>query len=214
MRLGLILICIGVMLAACQPAPPTVVYVVITDTPGPPVIEPRSLAALPTDTSPPPTSTPLPLPTEAPSSTSSETFGQIQVAEQVFENGRMFWLQPYSQIWVLVLSGEGGGEWLRYTDTFDEAVDIEASDEIEPPEGFYQPRRGFGKLWRQNPDVRDALGWGITPEFGYISEYRYQTDHETAEGDSAEVLGRYEVLSLNGEAFCLDEQTERWQLGC
>lgn len=31
---------------------------------------------------------------------------------------------------------------------------------FSPPDGRQQPMRGFGKVWREHTDLRDAIGWG------------------------------------------------------
>jgi hypothetical protein len=46
-------------------------------------------------------------------------------------------------------------------------VDPESDPSIEPPPGRYQPIRGFGMVWREQPGVRDRLGWAVEPETGY-----------------------------------------------
>jgi hypothetical protein len=31
---------------------------------------------------------------------------------------------------------------------------------LTPPEpGLIDPKRGFGKVWREHPDIREAIGW-------------------------------------------------------
>lgn len=224
MRLRLV-VGIGFLLtlaAACQPSPPTVVYIVVSPTPGaaerattPP--EPTTRALSQPTASPEPTDvvpTATPAATATPNAFPTETVAQIQVAEQVFENGRMFWLQPVSEIWVMVIDEEGEGRWMRYKDTFAENDDAEIDPSIVAPEGKIQPERGFGKLWRENPDVRDALGWAITPEFGYISEYEYHPGGDVRNERFVPGPGYHIVLSLNSEAFCFMEETSTWQLGC
>jgi hypothetical protein len=65
------------------------------------------------------------------------------------------------------------GSWERFDDTWTE--DLPAQDpSIVPPEGLYQPIRGFGKLWRQNPTVRARLGWATAPEQGYEGAWQPQ----------------------------------------
>jgi len=32
------------------------------------------------------------------------------------------------------------------------------------PEGYVQPKRGFGMIWEQNGATRDRLGWGLHEE--------------------------------------------------
>ncbi|MCS7072533.1 MAG: hypothetical protein NZM00_13585, partial [Anaerolinea sp.] len=141
-----------------------------------------AIASRPTETIPPtipltPSRTPLPPAFPTPIQV------QIQVAEQVFENGRMYWLQPTGEIWVLVLTGEGRGTWSVYPDTY---VDGELLPTVAPaPQGLLIPERGFGKLWRESATVRNALGYAITPEFGYISPYEYHA------GGTVDAQGNY-----------------------
>ncbi len=137
----------------------------------------------------------------------------VQVAEQVFEGGRMFWVQPANQIWVMVVDEDAGGEWLIYEDTFDEDVDPEEDADLDVPDGSYQPVRGFGKLWRENEDVRDILGWAITPEFGYISRYEYVPGGDIVDEAYVPGPGFHVLFSLNGEAFRFNEDSGTWQLG-
>lgn len=169
----------------------------------------ESVAILPTATATPgPTSTPEP--TATPDLRPTATTGQIAVAEEVFERGRMFYIQPLDQIWVMVVSGEGEGEWSIYPDTFEEG-DAEVDPSLIPPEGMYQPERGFGKLWRENPEVREALGWGVTPEFGYNSEYRYQPGGQVVDGVYSPGPGYHVLFSLDGEAFQFNESDNTWE---
>jgi hypothetical protein len=124
-----------------------------------------------------PTITPTPLPASAtplPAIFPTNTVAQVQVAEQQFERGRMFWIRHTRQIWVMQASADNpnGGDWYCYDDTFQEG-EPEIDPNLEPPEGLLQPRRGFGKLWRDNPQLQDGLGWATTPEFELTSNYTY-----------------------------------------
>jgi hypothetical protein len=40
---------------------------------------------------------------------------------------------------------------------------------LTPPPGRYEPQRGFGKVWRDFPEVREALGWATLPEAAHIA---------------------------------------------
>ena len=111
------------LLSACQnPAP---IIVVVTATPGsettPEVTAPvgpattaEPLAAepslTPTFSTPantaPPGATAVPTNTALPPNFPTPVTAQIGMAEQLFEGGRMFWLQPTGQIWVLHVTGE------------------------------------------------------------------------------------------------------------
>jgi hypothetical protein len=164
--------------------------------------------------------TPLPPtagPTNLPPGFATPTIAQIQVAEQLFEHGRMFWIGPIDQIWVLKITSTGHGTWSVYKDTF---VDGEPENDpsLVPPDGRYQPQRGFGKLWRESPGLRDALGWGVTPEFGYVSRYEYHPGGTVdASGKYIPGPGYHILYSLAGEMFRFNEANDptqqTWQLG-
>jgi hypothetical protein len=210
-RLVLIGFAMLLLVSACQGPQPTLVVMVVTATPTtntPTATEEASAEAEADNTEvvPTPTVTVSP-PTTAVSGQPTPTISEIQVAEQVFDNGRMMWLSPTNQIWVMILGEEGSGQWKVFEDTFEEG-DPEDDPTMEVPDGKMQPTRGFGKLWRDNPDIREALGWATTPEFGYVSRYEYHPGSDNGPG--------YHILfSLYGEAFRFNESGDSdwtWQL--
>ncbi len=160
------------------------------------------------------TATPTPsiAPTPLPPNYPTPTTAQLNVAEQVFEGGRMLWIQPTHQIWVLVVTATGRGAWTVYDDTFEEG-EPEFDPAIVAPAERYQPMRGFGKLWRENPAVRQALGWATTPEFGYVSPYEYHPGGEVVEGSYIPGPGYHVLYSLYGEQFRFNESDGTWELG-
>jgi hypothetical protein len=87
-------------------------------------------------------------------------------AEQHFERGVMIWSRATDRIYVLFSDGQSPA-WQAYEDLFDEGEDPESDPTIEPPEGRYQPIRGFGMVWREQPGVRERLGWAVDTESGY-----------------------------------------------
>ncbi len=219
MRLRLILCAMFmIVLAGCQGQTEKVVLVV-TATPPPTDASASSVA---TDTTAPqvPTAvatiTVVPA-TETPSVTATidvrptATLGQIQVAEEVFEHGRMFWIQPQEQIWVMYDNGQGSGQWQVYENTYKDGEP--ASDpSIVPPDGKYQPVRGFGKLWREHPEIKDKLGFGITPEFGYVSNYEYHPGGQVdAQGKWVPGTGYHILFSLYNEKFQFNEVDGTWK---
>lgn len=127
---------------------------------------------------------PLVTPTGAPELFPTMVVADVPIAEQVFEHGRMFWIRHNRQIWVMVASPDDPqrGDWLCYYDNFEEG-EQELDPGLIPPDGLYQPRRGFGKLWRTHTDLREALGWAQTPEFELTSSYRYIAGGEVS-GDA------------------------------
>ena len=125
----------------------------------------------------------------------------------------MFWLQPTNQIWVLKITSEGHGTWEIYEDTFVDG-EPETDPSLVPPEGRYQPERGFGKLWRESGNLREELGWGVTPEFGYVSNYEYHAGGTIdANGQYVPGPGYHILFSLGGELFRFNEADGTWQLG-
>jgi hypothetical protein len=91
-------------------------------------------------------------------------------AFQPFEHGFMFWIQAEGSVYVLSNTAiRQAGEtdtWWRLDDTFTEGEPI-ADDTLIAPNGLLQPERGFGKVWRQNGFVREAVGWATDEEEGY-----------------------------------------------
>jgi hypothetical protein len=88
-----------------------------------------------------------------------------QQVEQRFEGGLLIWLAITQEIYVFYSDGNQP-TWEKYPDTFAEGIP-ESDDTLIPPEGRLQPIRGFGLVWRENPQIRERLGWAVEPEFGY-----------------------------------------------
>ena len=97
----------------------------------------------------------------------------IQTAYEQFQNGMMIWIDVqdvYNPIHsVLVLYKDG--TFARYEDTWADGQPIDDPN-IIAPDGLYQPVRGFGKVWRDVPGVRDRLGWATEPEQGSTGAYQ------------------------------------------
>jgi hypothetical protein len=96
-----------------------------------------------------------------------------EFAEQPFENGFMIWSGIYSEIYAM--AGDDKGEWAFFDQ---EAIDAgkpsdTGSCTVRVPNDLVQPIRGFGAVWCANPDLADALGFGLIPEYG-VSTNRIQ----------------------------------------
>lgn len=201
-------------LSACQGPPPTQVIIVVTATPEVSSTPETTVEvqAVSSNTPLPPTTTSTPAPSATPNVFPTPVSTQIQVAEQVFERGRMLWIQPQSKIWVMLDDGSGGGQWMVYDDTFVEG-EAENDPALVPPEGMFQPQRGFGKVWRNTPTIRESLGWGITPEFGYVSPYEYHAGGSVNAQNQYERGPGYHLLSslYGNERFRFNETDGTWQ---
>ena len=151
---------------------------------------PRPTRTAPTAT-PTPTRTPAPEPSKTPTPTPCPTtpvsgFGKLwnetspvrdklgcalaaeqpgQIAEQPFEHGSMFWFQPQENIYVL--EGKDRGTWSVFEQS--SLLDRPTPEPVKPPPGLVAPINGFGLVWNNVPEVRDALGWGTAPEAGPYS---------------------------------------------
>ncbi len=99
----------------------------------------------------------------------TEVFGDVQVAEEYFERGVMVYVdlsQPgfvNRRIYVIRTTPLPVVHSV-YIDTWDESQP--ESGNATPPPGLYEPKRGFGKIWREIPGVRELVGWATGPERG------------------------------------------------
>ena len=85
----------------------------------------------------------------------------VWAAEEVFIGGYMFWRSDIGHIYALY----NDGSWQDFVDTWTSA-EPESDPAIVPPAGYYQPTRGFGKVWRGNASVMSQLSWATTEERG------------------------------------------------
>jgi plastocyanin len=91
-------------------------------------------------------------------------------AEQHFEHGTMIWVKEQDTIYVLFEDVPSGSERAAklFTDEWDEGQP-DHDPSLVPPDGLYQPVRGFGLVWRQNPEVRERLGWAVDQETAFVT---------------------------------------------
>ncbi len=126
---------------------------------------------------------------------------ETAAAEQQFEYGWMIWLGEESQIYVIFNDAVFSPKWKAFADNWEEGMP-EDDPNIVPPPGFYQPRRGFGLIWREEPSIRDRLGWAIAPEEGYTSAIQrtsYAKYNETY------------IRALDGEIWKLLPESSAWE---
>ena len=86
-------------------------------------------------------------------------------AEQPFEHGAMVWVEGRDGIYVLCDDDVHSPRWTFYEDTWEEGEPL--CDTPPVPPGFFVPERGFGKLWCEEHDVSERLGWATAQEVGY-----------------------------------------------
>jgi hypothetical protein len=92
-------------------------------------------------------------------------------AEQTFVNGYMFWRGDLTTIYTLF----SDKKFQAFLDTWTSA-EPEWDTSIVPPAGLYQPKRGFGKVWREGDvppvKVRDKLSWATAEEHGLTASWQ------------------------------------------
>lgn len=89
------------------------------------------------------------------------------MAYQPFERGAMLWVNGPNDnpgaIFVFYYDNTRGSlVWNLYGDSWREGEPTSGGE--RPPTGLYEPIRGFGKLWRTSPMIRETIGWAVTPE--------------------------------------------------
>ncbi len=189
--------------------------------PTPAESQPTTDAAQPTTGPALPTLTPKPGATPRPAIFPTDTLAQVQIVEQVFEHGRMFWIRHNRQIWVMADNPDvlpSGGDWYCYNDTFEDG-EPETDPSLVPPDDLIQPKRGFGKVWRTMPGLRDALGWATTPEFDLVSYYTYIAGGYVQDNTYYPGPGEHRLTTLYGDSISFFERDLRgdcvggtWQL--
>jgi hypothetical protein len=99
---------------------------------------------------------------------------QSASAMQQFAHGRMYYAargtdrySVYPTIYVFCGDAESGQVLSSQPNAFFEDTWTEGQDPgggPAPTPGLYYPRRGFGKVWRDNPNVQNCLGYATTPD--------------------------------------------------
>jgi hypothetical protein len=96
-----------------------------------------------------------------------------QAAEQHFERGTMIWVREkwiegaFGNGYVFILYDDGRSpRWDVVQDQWTEDQP-DRDPALSPPAGLQQPIRGFGLVWRNDPDVRQRLGWAVDQEQGF-----------------------------------------------
>jgi hypothetical protein len=111
-----------------------------------------------------------------------EAFGQD------FQGGRALLYAPdpsypADQRWtVYVIYNDG--EWVTFPDTWDASQPID-DPSLPVTKGLLQPIRSIGKVWRENAEVHDRLGFAYEPESKFTGRMQlYSTQPGQPQGDS------------------------------
>lgn len=178
-----------------------------------PVNSPQPTAESTVEATAVPTDTPTPGPTATPDVFPEPIVGEIFIAEQDFQNGKMFWLQPINQIWIVTTNSEGEQVWINRADEFEEGMP-ENDPELTPPAtGLLQPVRGFGRIWRDDEELQGLVGWATGEEFGYTTNYEYHWGGTVNDDNEYEAGPGYHLIqTLNRTVYRFDEETRTWEI--
>jgi hypothetical protein len=157
--------------------------------------EPPTATTVPTNTPQPPTHTPTsspPTATPVPPTPTCAVAVDAQLASawdrslvgcptapagitwaawEPFERGHMFWRDDQNVVYVLSFQNgnKSTGQWQVFTDQWDGTNPDGVG--LSPPPGLYEPKRGFGWLWRTRLDGPDSvLGWARDEEKGFCAK--------------------------------------------
>lgn len=95
----------------------------------------------------------------------------LDAVGQDFEGGRVYRYAPdpaytadqRGTVYVIY----NDGEWLTFPDGWD-ASQPSSDPSLVVPNGRYQPVDSIGKVWRENADVRNRLGWASEPQSKFL----------------------------------------------
>jgi hypothetical protein len=115
---------------------------------------------------------------------------ELVASGQDFEGGRVYRyaaLPNSSDTRPMLYVVYNNGFWERFPDTWDSSQPSFDPTLSIPPERA-QPVDGIGKLWRENPSVRNALGWAYLPAASFTGRVQFPAnrgdywyiDHGTA----------------------------------
>lgn len=122
--------------------------------------------------------------------------------EQVFEGGRMIYVEEADLVYVLFADGLVPA-WTSFQNRYIPGTSPEQDDNFVPPPERYQPVRQLGMIWRASDPVRNRLALGLAPETVY--EGAFQAD--------AEPRGETMYLrSADGSVLQLDPDGESWSI--
>ena len=89
------------------------------------------------------------------------------VAEENFEGGKMFWREPIDHAQALVFFNDGTWQVFPHDPFVEEMPEFSCPDANTPSQCPPTPKRGFGMMWCDIPEIRDHLGNAIDCERGY-----------------------------------------------
>jgi hypothetical protein len=128
------------------------------------------------------------------------------MAAERFERGLMIWTGYQDRIYILYSDG-GSPLWDAQPNAWFPGQP-ENDPGLTPPDGLFQPVRGFGAAWRTgyvSPSqvVRDRLGWATEPE---------QSHTGSVQCDSAPKYNRCYLSGPSNVVYVLEPERSNWKV--
>jgi Tol biopolymer transport system component/predicted Ser/Thr protein kinase len=92
---------------------------------------------------------------------------QGQIVEENFEGGKMFWREPIDAAQALVLYDDGTWQIFKHAPYQESMPEFPCTDATTPAQCPPTPKRGFGTMWCDIPEIRGGLGDATDCERGY-----------------------------------------------
>jgi hypothetical protein len=89
------------------------------------------------------------------------------IAEETFEGGKMFWRAPIDTAQALVLFNDGTWRIFTHAPYVEGSPEFPCTDAKTPAQCPPTPKRGFGTMWCDIPEIRNSLGNALDCERGY-----------------------------------------------
>ncbi len=89
------------------------------------------------------------------------------IVEENFEGGKMFWREPVDVAQALVLFNDGTWRIFQHLPYTEGGSEFSCPDENTPSQCPPTPKRGFGMMWCDIPEIRSRLGNATDCEFDY-----------------------------------------------
>jgi len=116
------------------------------------------------------------------------------VVEENFERGMMIWREPIDDAQAMVLFNDGTWKIYQHPPFVEGSPEFPCADANTPAQSPPTPRRGFGTMWCNIPEIRNGLGNAVDVERGFTG-YMQNFEHGFMVQDDR---GRNYVFYSNG----------------
>jgi hypothetical protein len=94
------------------------------------------------------------------------------MAEETFEGGKMFWREPLDTAQALIAFNNGTWRIFQHAPFVEGSPEFPCADADTPAQCPPTPKRGFGAMWCDIPEIRNGLGNALDCERGYQGTFQ------------------------------------------